>query len=83
MLDQVNALVEARESDPEIGFMARLLMLCSLPRTNPGEREKYVRKNGPFTLVIHKWKNHEGESTDAEFRGGSSSSSAEPLVMRG
>ena len=27
--------------------------------------------------------NHEGESTDAEFRGGSSRSSDEPLVMRG
>ena len=22
------------------------------PRTNPGDREKYVRKNGPFTLVM-------------------------------
>ena len=52
MLDQVNALVEAREADPDRGFMARLLMLCSLPRTNPGDREKYVRKNGPFTLVM-------------------------------
>ena len=52
MLDQVNALVEAREADPDIGFQARLLMLCSLPRTNPGDREKYVRKNGPFTLVM-------------------------------
>ena len=46
MLDQVNALVEAREADPDIGFLARLLMLCSLPRTNPGDREKYVRKTG-------------------------------------
>ena len=52
MLDQVNALVEAREADPDRGFMERLLMLCSLPRTNPGDREKYVRKNGPFTLVM-------------------------------
>ena len=52
MLDQVNALVDAREADPDIGFMARLLMLCSLPRTNPGDRDKYVRKNGPFTLVM-------------------------------
>ncbi len=52
MLDQVKALVDAREADPDLGFMARLLMLCSLPRTNPGDREKYVRKNGPFTLVM-------------------------------
>ncbi len=27
--------------------------------------------------------NHEGESTDAKFRGGSSRISGEPLVMRG
>ena len=52
MLDQVKALVDAREADPDLGFMARLLMLCSLPRTNLGDREKYVRKNGPFTLVM-------------------------------
>ena len=52
MLDQVKALIDAREADPDLGFMARLLMLCSLPRTNPGDREKYVRKNGPFTLVM-------------------------------
>ena len=52
MLDQVKALVDAREADPDLGFMARLLLLCSLPRTNPGDRDKYVRKNGPFTLVM-------------------------------
>ncbi len=33
--DQVNALVEARESEPDTGFMMRLLALCTLPRTNP------------------------------------------------
>ena len=30
--------------------MARLMTLCSLPRTNPGNRLQYVRKNGPYTL---------------------------------
>ena len=30
--------------------MARLLALCSLPRTNPGNRIRYVRRNGPYTL---------------------------------
>ena len=30
--------------------MARLLALCSLPRTNPGDRPQYVRRNGPYTL---------------------------------
>ena len=50
--DQVNQLVSASEADPDLGFMARMLALCSLPRTNPGNRSKYVRRNGPFTLVM-------------------------------
>ena len=50
--DQVNQLVSASEADPEIGFMARLLALCSLPRTNPGNRKEYVRRNGPYALVM-------------------------------
>ena len=50
--DQVNQLVAAREADPDLGFMARLLALCSLPRTNPGPRYRYVRRNGPYTLVM-------------------------------
>ena len=24
-----------------------------LPRTNPGNRSKYVRRNGPYTLVMN------------------------------
>ena len=50
--DQVNQLVTAREADPDRGFMARLMALCSLPRTNPGNRIRYIRKNGPFALVM-------------------------------
>ena len=50
--DQVNQLVSASEADPDLGFMARLLVLCSLPRTNPGNRKEYVRCNGPYTLVM-------------------------------
>ena len=48
--DQVNQLAAAREADPDLGFMARLLALCSLPRTNPGNRKEYVRRNGPYKL---------------------------------
>ena len=48
--DQVNQLIEASEADPDMGFMARLLALCSLPRTNPGNRLQYKRVNGPYTL---------------------------------
>ena len=51
-LDQVNLLVAAREADPDMGFMARLMALCSLPRTNPGNRKEYVRRNGPYVLVM-------------------------------
>ena len=41
--DQVNQLVTASEADPDLGFMARLLALCSLPRTNPGNRHQSKR----------------------------------------
>ena len=50
--DQVHQLVSASEADPDLGFMARLLVLCSLPRTNPGNRHQYKRVNGPFKLVM-------------------------------
>ena len=50
--DQVDQLVGASESDPDLGFMARLMALCSLPRTNPGNRLQYKRVNGPYTLVM-------------------------------
>ena len=50
--DQVNQLVSANEADPDLGFMARLMALCSLPRTNPGDRLQYKRVNGPYTLVM-------------------------------
>ena len=47
-LDQVDQLVGASEADADLGFMARLLALCSLPRTNPGNRKEYRRVNGPY-----------------------------------
>ena len=51
--DQVNQLVGASEAAPDLGFMARMMALCSLPRTNPGNRTQYVRRNGPLTLVMN------------------------------
>ena len=51
-LDQVTQLIGASETDADLGFMARLLALCSLPRTNPGDRLQYVRCNGPYTLTM-------------------------------
>lgn len=50
--DQISDLLELREGSPDIGFMTRLLTLCSLPRTDPGDRLQYVRKNGPYTLGL-------------------------------
>ena len=50
--DQVNQLVSASEADACLGFMARTMALCSLPRSNPGNRKEYVRRNGPYTLVM-------------------------------
>ena len=51
-LDQVDQLVGASEADPDMGFMVRLMALCSLPRTNPDNRKEYVRRNGPYALVM-------------------------------
>ena len=53
LADQVDLLVGAREADPDMGFMGRLLALCSLPRTNPRNRKEYVRRNGPYALVMN------------------------------
>ena len=50
--DQVNLLVGASEADPDLGFMGRTMALCSLPRSNPGNRLQYKRVNGPFKLIM-------------------------------
>ena len=51
-LDQVDLLVRASEATADTGFMARLMMLCFLPRTNPGRQLQYKRVNGPYTLIM-------------------------------
>ena len=51
-LRQVTQLIEASEAEPDLGFMARLLALCSLPRTNPRDRLQYERSNGPYKLCM-------------------------------
>ena len=50
--DQLDQLVWARNNDPDLGFLTRLLMLCTLPRSNPGRRREYRRVNGPFSLYM-------------------------------
>ena len=49
----MNQLVSASEADPDLGFMARMMALCSLPRSNPGNRLQYKRVNGPYTLYMN------------------------------
>ncbi len=56
--DQVNQLIGASEADPDLGFMARLMVLCSLPRSNPGNRLQYKRVNGPYTLIMTATENY-------------------------
>ena len=50
--DQVDRLARAALASPDLGFMARLMALCSLPRANPGRRLQYKRINGPYTLIM-------------------------------
>ena len=50
--DQVDQLVEASEADSRIGYMGRLMALCSLPRTDPGDQLQYKRTNGPYKLIM-------------------------------
>ena len=52
LLRQTNQLVAAQEADPDLGFVGRTLALCSLPRTDPGNRKEYVRRNGPYALAM-------------------------------
>ena len=49
--DQVDQLVSASEADADLGFMARMMALCFLPRTNPGNRLQYKRVNGPYKAL--------------------------------
>ena len=43
---------KSSEANTDLGFMARLMVLCSLPRTTPGNRLRHVRRNGPYALVM-------------------------------
>ena len=47
--DQVSQLVSASESDPDLGFMARMMVLRSLPRSNPGSQKESKHVSGPYS----------------------------------
>jgi hypothetical protein len=50
--DQLATIGEQPLGEGDMGFMNRLLTLCSLPRTDPGDRLQYKRQNGPYKLVM-------------------------------
>jgi hypothetical protein len=46
------ALNSSRPDDTEAAFMARHLVQCTLPHSNPGKVGAWVRRNGNLALVI-------------------------------
>ena len=50
--DQERHLLDTTLRTPDLAFLMKNLALVALPRTDPGKRERYVRKNGPWTLVM-------------------------------
>ena len=50
--DQVETLTEARLAEADLGFIMRLLAVCTLPRTDPGNQRDYRRVNGPYRLYM-------------------------------
>ena len=41
--DQIDSLIRVADRESDVGFMVRLLALCTLPRTDPGTLTHYVR----------------------------------------
>lgn len=41
-----------RHDPVEVAFMARLLTLCALPRRSRGDDRQYIRRNGPYTMIV-------------------------------
>ena len=64
--DQVNQLVGDSEADPDLGFMGRTMALCSLPRSNPGNRLQYKRVNGPYKLIMIAGGDNKGSPHETE-----------------
>lgn len=50
--DQIDSLLRVADRRPDVGFMVRVLALCTLPRTDPGTLTHYVRRNGRYALVV-------------------------------
>ncbi len=50
--DRIEQRFEAEASHGEVAFMARLLTLCALPRRSRGDERQYIRRNGPYTMIV-------------------------------
>lgn len=50
--EQRHRRFKAEASHGEVAFMARLLTLCALPRRSRGDERQYVRRNGPYTMIV-------------------------------
>lgn len=48
---QVDQLVTAREADPMLGFMGRLMTICAMPRTNLAAISQHRRDNRVFNSI--------------------------------
>lgn len=44
--------IQEQPDEYELAFMARQLVQCTLPHTNPGDTPRWLRRNGHLTLVI-------------------------------
>ena len=52
LADQLRELAAIRDSDPVIGFTNRVLVVCALPRRNPGSRIQFHRTAGKASLAV-------------------------------
>ncbi|HTF71410.1 MAG TPA: replication protein RepA [Edaphobacter sp.] len=51
---QLVRLFDIRNQSQDIGFIARLLTLATMPHSNPGDAENYTRINGDYKFVMRR-----------------------------
>jgi len=51
---QILELFDIRNQTYDIGFIARLLTLATMPHSNPGDADNYTRINGDYKLVMRR-----------------------------
>lgn len=50
--DRMDQRFKTEACHGEVAFMARLLTLCALPRRSRGDERQYIRRNGPYTMIV-------------------------------